>query len=524
MKACRVLICMLVLSVVLAGCGGVGGTANDIAKPAPMVRGQVSQTNNPQVALYTISSPSDAAVTVKFGKDTNYGLHTWAQKTPPGGGSVSILVAGMQATTTYHMQADVEFANGTKAVDADHTFTTGDVPANLPSLTVTTTAGMTPQPGVELIDDVFGGTPTAAFVTDLSGNVIWAYAVPDGQTGSTLYPIKQLPNGDFVLLTAPQSQSALQSPVSDGTLNVIREIDLTGKTIKELRMSDLNARLAAGFNNLKLQAFHHDITPLPNGHWLVLANTLKQFTGLAGLPGTTNVLGDVVVDLDPNLQPVWVWNSFDQLDVNRHPYNFPDWTHANAVVYSPDDGNILVSLRHQNWIVKIDYRDGTGTGNVLWKLGPGGDFKLQGGTDPTDWFYAQHDPEFFSQNTTGVFSLGIMDNGDDRILQNNLQCGTSGAPACYTTVQVLQVDDHGMTANLQFHRIMPPDLYSFFGGNVDLLKNGNVEYNLAAVGPDAYVVEVTQESSPQTVWQMHIFGTNTYRALRLSSLYPGVQW
>ena len=28
------------------------------------------------------------------------------------------------------------------------------------------------------------------------------------------------------------------------------------------------------------------------------------------------------------------------------------------------DGNILVSMRHQSWVLKIDYNNGAGTGNV----------------------------------------------------------------------------------------------------------------------------------------------------------------
>ena len=94
---------------------------------------------------------------------------------------------------------------------------------------------------------------------------------------------------------------------------------------------------------------------------------------------------------------------------------FPDWTHANAVLYSKDDGNILISMRHENWVIKVDYEDGKGTGAVIWRLGQGGNFTLKNGADPTDWEYAQHYPSFFSANTTGVFSLGVMDNGDDRI-------------------------------------------------------------------------------------------------------------
>ena len=96
------------------------------------------------------------------------------------------------------------------------------------------------------------------------------------------------------------------------------------------------------------------------------------------------------MDLDTNNQPVWVWRAFDHLDVNRHPYLFPDWTHSNAVVYEPD-GSLLLSMRHQSWILKIDYANGSGGGDVLWRLGPGGDFTLSD-SDPAQWFYNQHYP------------------------------------------------------------------------------------------------------------------------------------
>ena len=71
--------------------------------------GTVAPTANPQVALYTITPPDDASVTIQFGQTTNYGLTTWTQPTPTGGGAVGTFVAGMLANTTYHMQATVKF-------------------------------------------------------------------------------------------------------------------------------------------------------------------------------------------------------------------------------------------------------------------------------------------------------------------------------------------------------------------------------------------------------------------------------
>jgi hypothetical protein len=164
-----------------------------------------------------------------------------------------------------------------------------------------------------------------------------------------------------------------------------------------------------------------------------------------------------------------------------------------------DDGNIIVSSRHQNWILKVNYADGMGDGNILWGLGEGGYFSLKNGTDTTDWAYAQHAPSFFSANTAGVFSLGVMDNGNDRIFPAGVTCGSPGAPPClYTTVPVWQINESAKTATLTFHQIVATALYSNFGGNAEQLANSNVEYDLCGVETGSYAYEVTQESSPQT--------------------------
>ena len=87
--------------------------------------GQIAATTNVQVANYTISPAAPGNVSVQFGIDTNYGLTTWTQPIPQGGGAVSLFVAGMKANTLYHMRGVVQFADGTQFNDADQTFTTG---------------------------------------------------------------------------------------------------------------------------------------------------------------------------------------------------------------------------------------------------------------------------------------------------------------------------------------------------------------------------------------------------------------
>ena len=513
-----ILLCggLCVLGVCFGGCGmsssdGISG-------------GQVSATAIAQVARYAISVPAGASVHIQFGPSTSYGRDTWSQPAPAGGGTVNMYVAGMLQKTTYHMRAVVDLADGTQVTDADHTFETGSLkPAWIPDLSTAVAPGMTPQPGLELLDLV-NPKERQSVVTDLAGNVLWAYQY--GNSGRDLpEPVRMLPNDDFLIALSPQVNPKT-GLLSAAAINDIREVDLAGLTVRELSIGELNHELQQRGFNVLLYTMHHDVEPLPNGHLIILANTLKLFNSLPGYAGQLNVLGDVLVDLDKNWQPVWVWNSFDHLDVNRHPMNFPDWTHANAILYSPDDGDLLLSMRHQNWIIKIDYEDGHGSGDVLWRLGEGGDFKLQGGVDPTDWFYAQHGPHFVGPSTAGNFTLGIFDNGNDRQFPPGVACGSAGAPPCfYSTAMLMQLDEAAKTATIQFND--DPIGYSVFGGNTEVLANGDVEFDMCDISqsPDlANIYEVTPGPQPQLVWQMNIKNNWAYRGFRIPSMYPGVQW
>jgi arylsulfate sulfotransferase len=532
MKYCAAFPAALVLGV-LAGCGGSGSSL-----PTTDFSSQIAGTNNPQVASYSITVPKQATVSIEYSRDTGYALKTWEVDTPEAGGKVSILVAGMLPNATYHMRAVVAYKDGTTVADTDHTFQAGGIPPQVTArFTATTTSGLDPQPGIEMVDGIGINIPTLV-ATDLKGNIIWTYPFKDAVVGAATFSqtqlqgFQQIANGDFVIVSGPLS-SAVLGPVDPAIPNLIREIDLAGNTVKQLTITTLQSSLIqAGFTLVPL-CFSHEIVVLPNGHWLLLVGVVRSVT-LTGQTTPTAVLGDAIVDVDPNMKPVWVWDTFDHLDVNRHPYLFPDWTHANAIAYSPDDGNLLFSLRHQNWIIKIDYRDGGGQGDVLWHLGPGtdSDFTLQNAdgtkdTSPEDWFYAQHYPYFFSSNTTGDFKLGIMDNGDDRVFADGTSCVVQGGAKCYTTIPVLEVNENDKTAKFLFHQILAPSQYSFFGGNTRLLDNGNVEYDLAGyfISGGTGVFEVTPQSSPQTVWKMTAPAPAlSYRAYRAPSLYPGVQW
>ncbi len=497
----------------------------------------LTATDNPLVARYSFQPQEQGTVAVEFGTDTSYGRRTAPIATPSDGAPVSILVAGMLQNTTYHMRAIVTATDGTVTNDQDHTFTTASFPADiLPTLVATTTPGQTPQPGIELANASASTTSTnylEAYATDLSGHIIWGYNFADRPTANTIIqPIKLLPNGNFLLVLSFASQYVLPNPgvtltPADRSVDLIREINLAGDPVAQITLHTLNRKLAAaGYGNIQLTDLHHDVTMLPNGHIIVIANMLKPYSNLQGISGTTNVLGDVLIDLDTNLNIAWLWNEFDHLDVNRHPIGFPDWTHTNAVIYSPDDGDLLVSMRHQSWIVKVDYNNGQGSGDILWRLGNGGDFTLTNGVTPQDWFYGQHQPSFAGPATSGQFSLAMMDNGYGRVSSTGAVCGIDAAAPCYTTAPIVAIDEAAKTATITFRQTLPAAQFSVWGGSANLLANGDLEYDLCAqpTGIGSLVNEVTTAPTPQTVWSLKETGANLYRANRIPSLYPGVQW
>jgi arylsulfate sulfotransferase len=506
------LIC--VLCGLSLGCG---------APAIPVPEAWIFAAQNPLVAQYRLVSGCDGQAMVEFGPDTSYGRST-SWYSIQNRVLTQILVAGMRAQTTYHMRSHLN-CGGSFWTSLDQTFTTGALPSlHFPSLTVTRpnpSLSSTESPGIELLNlaDVSGTSGMVqSLFTDRDGNPIWYYdtGVKQGYFPTTF---KLLPNGHMVF--------SIARAATTGT--ILREIDLAGNTIREMDIGALDQKMQThgGFDFAPM-GYHHDILPLANGHLILLVNFTQSFTNLPGYPGTTQVLGDGLVDVDADWNPVWAWSTFDHLDVNRHLSGLPDWTHGNGLVYSPNDGDLLLSMRHQSWVIKIDYNNGTGTGNVLWKLGYQGDFTLPS-SDPSQWFSFQHFPALITQNGSQD-TLAVWDNGNARVLDSfGNVCFPGGVP-CYSRGVSLQIDESTKAASIAWQDL--PGFFSLWGGSINQLTTNNIEFDVNAITPPstptlaAEVQEVTPTANPIIVWQMEIntVPVYAYRAYRVPSLYPGVSW
>jgi arylsulfate sulfotransferase len=506
---------------------------------APDLFATISPTSHPLVARYAITLVKGARVTVEFGPTTAYGRSTAPVPAPAGGGPVSFLIAGMTPSTTYHMRARVQLPDGKWLTGPDQTFPAGALPGiALPTLCAITSFGQTPAPGVELINVI--DPRGISVVSDVEGNIIWYYDnAADSSWKGYAFPIKPLKNGN--MLASITNLYSADVPQTTPYNSVLREIDLVGNPVRELYLADLNAALQAMGSDVQALCYSHDVLPLWNGHTILLVQQQKtvQLTAPPG-PGQFTILGDALVDLDENFNPVWTWSAFDWLDVNRHPMGFTaeqgyDWTHCNCVQVAPD-GNLVLSSRHQNWVMKLDYQGGAGIGSILWKLGYQGDFTLVGSaTADTDWFFAQHFPNLLSATGKQITSLSVFDNGNDRCYATPAGCDATSPPPppAFSRGAIFRIDETAMTAQLAWQ--YPLNEYSWWGGNVMQLFNGNIEICASEPVPigqpiprqdaPSQVVELANGlSEPVIVWQMTVAQGGTYRSYRIGSLYPGVIW
>jgi hypothetical protein len=325
------------------------------------------------------------------------------------------------------------------------------------------------------------------FATDLQGRVVWYYDAQQSGLGSRNFGVGTLVPGGTVLGFGQDQYSVRNNR------DIVREIDLVGNPVRETNLAAVNAQLAA-MGHYPIYGFNIDIQRLPNGSTLTQGFT-ERTVDINGTP--TNYVGIMILVLDQDFQVTWAWDAFDHLDVNRGPVlgeivqpgtpitsvvpNLPavEWLHNNAVRRSPADGNLILSARMQDWVIKIDYRDGEGGGHVVWRLGKNGDFTVNS-ADPNPWFSHQHDVHFIDNST-----LVLFDNGNTR---------RASDPNAHSRGQVWKLDEQNMTATLVFNADLGNSSDAL--GAAQRLFNGNFSFTSGFQGQPPEPVRPNDRGAP----------------------------
>lgn len=216
----------------------------------------------------------------------------------------------------------------------------------------------------------------------------------------------------------------------------------------------------------------HDMRVLDNGHYLLLGmeTVIMDLSSVALFPpgnapgsATAQVRSNVIQELDADENLVWEWHvidHFDFLEVDPSRLNNPDvvdWSHCNAVEQVLD-GNILLSCRHFNEVIKID----RATGEVIWHLGGvSNDFTFTNDAG----FSGQHD-------------IRHLPNGDITLFDN----GLAGTHPCRGVQYAL--DEDALTATRTWEREYGAPAWSRAMGSMQRLPDGGALIGWGAITPD----------------------------------------
>ena len=482
----------------------------------------VTPTSHPLVALLSAPPcPVGSQFRVEFRRvGDSLSSHTSAEPCRAGRSS-NVYVAGMRADTEYEMRP--ETMGGAIESGAWITFHTGLLDGRFPPVSFPTPRAGGASKSDPLLVTSVASDPFHNQATDLEGNVVWTMA-------SEGFLTRILPGGRFlVLAAAANSQNDIKR------WQAVRELDLLGNTLRETNASRVAEQLASRGIRSKcmkdgeqcVSGFHHEAIRSPNGHTLVMAGLERMFPdGAQGSKTPVDVMGDLVIDLDPDFQVAWVWNSFDHLDVNRKSLGDEKcklgpgtdgcasvfladtangWLHSNALNYIPGSGDLLISIPEQDWVVKIDYKDGKGTGKVLWRLGLDGDFKAKS-DDPYPWFSYQHDVGF---DPPGSNRLIVFDDGERR---------KKKFPKSNNRGQVWELDEKTMTATL----VVSADLgvYSPAVGSAQSLSGGGYSFQSGMINlPVVSTRETEVGADGKIVYAQQLDAAVAYRSFRVPDLY-----
>jgi hypothetical protein len=319
--------------------------------------------------------------------------------------------------------------------------------------------GYDPQrtfPGSTLFTPMSSST---VYLVDSQGKLehSWQMPYPPGYYGyltprGTLFYVGSIASGRF-----PGQPTGLVG-------GVVLEANWNGDVLWEVRNPD----------------HHHDARLLRNGNVLMLCATelpddfaSRVVGGIAGTEVNGKMLGDYLVEMTPDGQTVWEWQTWEHLDPETHPYTMPSnnravWTWGNALHELPD-GNVLLSLRHLSTIIRINRR----TNEIEWELGP---------------------PPLSGAHGVNPLSNGnylIFDNGPYRVDQGTL------APVNFGPFsRVLEVDPTSNTVAWSYQDPARASLWSPLISNAQRLPNGNTMINEGLFGR---FFEVTPAG--ETVWE-----------------------
>jgi hypothetical protein len=288
----------------------------------------------------------------------------------------------------------------------------------------------------------------AALLLDMEGQVVHRWTHEKGCSNPEL-----LPNGNLMAMGNPDPDVAGQRGLN-GQASCCYELDWDSHVMWQYEDPWM----------------HHDYQRLKNGNTLIIKWAPMPKGIVRRVKGGYNeedddpkeMLGDMLIEVDSDGGIVREWRSWDHFDTKTEVLcpleHRKEWSHCNSVSETPT-GDWLLSFRRINMIAEVKAK----TGKIKWKL--------------TGLTAHQHDVKYSDVGTITIFDNGVHRRGLE-----------------YS--RAVEIDAKTREIIWEYADNPPFSFYTFMGGGVDLLPNGNVLICETAKG---HFFEVTRDK--KVVWE-----------------------
>jgi hypothetical protein len=469
---------------------------------------------------------------------------------------------GLKPDKTYTVEVRLTDQNNQQVIASSALqATTNPLPDDFPDIKVLISKPALMEPGYTMMSRFIrvGGdreVTLAGFGTGITEQTLpdWmcraiSWAIECGSSTAPTYTIIVDNAGDVVWYSSLGDITNYQ--MEDGTLlywtdSDVIATDMLGNELRRVTLEDPGTGLT------------HDMFPTANQTFLsatIQQAEIKDFPTSDTDPNaqrkTAKVEDNPIVEFDMEGNLLHIWPLVDMLDTTRIGYNslnvrqVPealgyDWAHFNSVIDDPRDDSIIISLRHQDALVKFS----RSTGDLKWILGPHANwspefqpFLLTPVGEPFEWQYHQHAPMITPSGTILVFDNGNFRaspfDGNNKIRNRQNYSRAVEYAVDEQNMQIRQVWEYGKNIAKPLYAGHISDAnWMNTTGNVLITFGGtsftggvrNSELGLGAVS--TRIIEVTHDTPATKVFDILVYDPGrqarlqVYRSERIPDLYP----
>lgn len=274
------------------------------------------------------------------------------------------------------------------------TYTLHTVPQKRAYYDVTTLDS--PEPGNILVTPIQTGGWTYVYILDETGRLLFYKLLPRGAFDFQRFTMSD-DTKRYAYIMVDGAPDPKLWPIEPSTVYVLDDHFRPMQTIQ----------LAAAGNHPAGGVDVHDFKLIADDHWIVqgyLGETVTNVPNYASSGVVSAVVqevnaGQVVFDWETTSVPALYTQSTDGNDFSNATKQYADYNHLNAVTLDPSNGNVVVSLRHDDEVVELDHT----TGQIVWTLGGVGD---DFGLASADKSSHQHHARFLGPNHLLMFDNG----------------------------------------------------------------------------------------------------------------------